>query len=91
MIGLTREAWFECRARMAQLVDRESFTALEVYYRELGQLMEVDPATPIQEYVDRAAAEVEYRINNLKGLQTRASTAMQKYVNPSARERLLGF
>ena len=72
-------------------MDRESFTALEVYYRELGQLMEVDPATPIQEYVDRAAAEVEYRINNLKGLQTRASTAMQKYVNPSARERLLGF
>lgn len=93
-LPLTREAWEECRVKMAQLADRGAFDALEVYYRELQQLTQVRASGLVAHdphQVDHVREEVRSRIWNLEGLQIRASAAMQAYIAPPWYERWFGF
>jgi hypothetical protein len=85
--SLSREAWIECRVRVAQLVNRETFNALAAYYRELQQLREVDPpvaAAPPD--VTRFVREVEEKLPELSRLEPLAIGALRKYLGPSRRD-----
>jgi hypothetical protein len=85
--SLAREAWTECRARVAQLVNRETFDALAAYYRQLQQLREVDPpvaAAPPD--VTRFVREVEEKKSELSRLEPLAIGALRKYLGPTRRD-----
>jgi hypothetical protein len=86
--SLAREAWTECRARVAQLVNRGTFDALAAYYRQLQQLREVDPpvaAAPPD--VTRFVREVKEKQSELSRLEPAAVGALRKYLRPSHRDR----
>jgi hypothetical protein len=76
------EAWREARIALAPLLSRKDFDALEVYYRELEELLDMKPPAPSKEDEERVLTEAKNRIHNLEGLQVLASQALKKYLNP---------
>jgi hypothetical protein len=72
-------------------LSRKDFDALEVYYRELEELLDMKPPVPEGQAQERVLTEAKNRIHNLEGLQVLASQALEKYNNPSWRERVFGL
>jgi hypothetical protein len=85
------EAWQEARTLIAPLLTRKAFDTLEVYYRELEELLDMKPPLQDEREIGRVRTEAANRIHNLEGLQVHASESLKKYIDPPLHEKWFGI
>jgi hypothetical protein len=85
------DAWRESRVRIAALLNRESFSALEAYYRELENLLDVKPVavydTAHRDEMRIANKDAKDRIDRLEQLQASVRSTLEVHIEPPWQER----
>jgi hypothetical protein len=67
---------------IALLLTRKAFDAVEVYYRELEEVLDMKPSAPEERDKQRVRIEAENRIRKIEGHQVHAGEALKKYLDP---------
>lgn len=79
-ISVAREAWVECRTKIAQLVDSRTFSDVENYYRKCQELEGIHLISGYPPIFDKTVKEAGDRIQELHSQADVVRRSMQKYI-----------
>jgi hypothetical protein len=79
-IPVAREAWVECRTKIAQLVDSRTFGDLENYYRKCQEIGGILLTATSPQVFPKTIEEADAKIKELERQAVIVRKAMQKYI-----------